>query len=190
MGIPISINSGEKREFEALSEGLHQGIIADVIDEGIKESQWGPKRRFKVVFMTDEADSNGYTKTVATFLKTKPPEAGKPLTFHVKSNAYKELVKILGKDVPNGFDLEQLIGIRKGLIIQHSEDAQGTVWANIVGYMKPTSNTVQVPESYTRKKDRPQSQFTPNPVKAAGGGKAVAAAAYSKGPITDDDLGF
>jgi hypothetical protein len=137
MPIVVQINNGEKRDYESLSEGVHQAVIADVIDEGVKETAWGPKQRFRVVFMSDEADSTGYTKTASIFLKTKPAEPGKPLTFHTKSNAYKDLVKILGKEVPNGFDLEQLIGIRKGLVIQHSEDKEGNIWANVTGYLKP-----------------------------------------------------
>ena len=190
MPIVVNINNGEKREYESLSEGVHQAVVADVIDEGVKETAWGPKQRFRVVFMSDEADSNGYTKTVSIFLKTKPAEAGKPLTFHTKSNAYKDLVKILGKEVPNGFDLEQLIGIRKGLVIQHSEDKEGTIWANVTGYLKPQNNTVQVPDTYSRKKDRPTSSFD-RPARPSGGGRAAAAAVLAPASQSlSNELGF
>lgn len=199
MPIVVQINNGEKREYESLSEGVHQAVIADVIDEGVKETAWGPKQRFRVVFMSDEADSNGYTKTASIFLKTKPAEAGRPLTFHTKSNAYKDLVKILGKEVPNGFDLEQLIGVRKGLVIQHSEDKEGNIWANVTGYLKPQNNNVAIPDTYTRKKDRPASSFDrpqqygkpPATAKNSIGGRAAAAAVLAPSqPIGDDDIPF
>ena len=53
---------------------------------------------------------------------------------------------------------------------------------------------VAIPSDFQRKKDKAPTvtSGTANnrTVQAAGGGKAVAAAAYSKGPITDDDIPF
>lgn len=192
MPIIVSINSGDNSDFELLSEGVHPAVLADIIDIGVVNTNFGPKHKIKFLWITEETDS-----------KTGKPKYAFERVNLVKSLTEKagltKLVKAITGKMPEGenFDVESLIGRFSNLVIQHSEEnAEGKVYANIIGHMKP-SKRVAIPADFARAKDKDpkpqQQQKQQKPVVAAGGGRAVAAAVLApvdNSPITDEDIPF
>ena len=142
------------------------------------------------MWLTDEADENGRTK----YLFKRYTKS-----LHEKASLRKDFIKIAGRDltaeeIKSGrVDIEaELLGKQNQLLVEHSEGREGKVFANVQAIMKSKPGAkVAIPSDFQRKKDRPANSNGPSAVKAAGGGKAVAAAAYSKfQPITDDDIPF
>ena len=168
----INIDSGEKREYELLSEGLHQAVLADIEDLGMLPTQWGDKHKIRFVWLTDEADSKGFTK-----------RAFDKFTFSLneKATLYKVLKQMKIKLPAKGqFDVASLLGRQQGIVVQHSEPKEGTgkTYANIVSYMAPNPTaTIRIPADFKRKVAAP----------AVAGAKTSAS---DPGPITDDDIPF
>jgi hypothetical protein len=194
MAIVININSG--KDFEPVSEGVHAAVLAAVVDKPQQQTPFGIKDKVMFVWLTDEADENGSTKLAfQSFGKSlyKSPQ-GK------ESNLRKAVRTILGKDIDtDNFDVESLIGSQAQLVIQHNEAASGKVFANVQAILKPKAGSrVTIPSDFEFKSkpkdDAPAPRNTNAAVKAAGGGRAVAAAAYqplpNRGPIGDEDIPF
>jgi len=187
MGITVNISGGA--DFEPVSEGIHAAVLADIVDLGVIETGFGPKEKVQFVWLTDEADENGRTK----YLFKRYTKS-----LHEKASLRKDFIKIAGRDltaeeIKSGrVDIEaELLGKQNQLLVEHSEGREGKVFANVQAIMKSKPGAkVAIPSDFQRKKDRPANSNGPSAVKAAGGGKAVAARAYSKGPITDDDIPF
>lgn len=184
MSIIVNINSGA--DFEPVSEGVHQAVLADIVDLGVLQTAFGPKDKVQFIWLSDEADETGRTK----YLFKRYTKS-----LHEKASLRKDVKAILGKDIDgSSFDVESLLGRTNSLVVQHSEGNDGKVYANIIGIMKPTAK-LTIPADFTRKKDKAPSDFGKKPVqsvKAAGGGRAVAAAiaAPASAPIGDDDIPF
>jgi hypothetical protein len=189
MPITISINSGA--DFEPVSEGVHQAVLADIVDLGPVQTAFGVKDKVQFVWLTDEADETGRTK----YLFKRYTKS-----LHEKASLRKDVKAILGKDIDGAsFDVETLLGRNNSLVVQHSEGNDGKVYANIIGIMKPTTK-IAIPADFTRKKDKAPSSFgRPNNNAAilppAGGGRAAAAAVLAPAraaatPISDDDIPF
>lgn len=186
MPIVININSG--KDYEPVSEGVHAAVLADIVDLGPVQTAFGIKDKVQFTWLTDEADEDGKTK----YLFKRYTKS-----LHEKSNLRKDVEKILGRPLgqTEQFDLESLLGQNNQLVVQHNEapDGSGKVYANIVGIMKPKAK-LAIPQDFQRKKDRePQGQLLQGrnaQVKAAGGGRAVAAAIAAPAQIGDDDLPF
>jgi hypothetical protein len=188
MAITVNISSGIDRE--PVSEGLHSAILADIVDLGVIDTGFGPKRKLQFTWLTDEADEEGKTKYLFNRYTA---------SLHEKATLRKDFAKIAGRDLTadelasKDLDIEGiLLGRQNTVVVEHSEDPKtGKVYANIATFMKPQGAKLAVPADFQRKKDRqPQPQTQKSVVKAAGGGKAVAAAAYKPAPITDDDIPF
>lgn len=194
MAIVININSS--KDFEPVSEGVHAAVLAEVVDKGIQPTPFGDKHKVMFVWLTDEADEEGKTKLVF-----------QPFTasLHEKAALRKATKAIRGKDLSadeENFDIESLKGSQVQLVIQHHESNTGKVYANVQAIMKAKPGArVSIPSDFEFKlKDKaenPQPRQAPNAqVKAAGGGRAVAAAAYAPAkkavstPFTDDDIPF
>jgi len=183
MSITININSGA--DFEPVSEGVHAAVLADIVDLGVVQTAFGPKDKVQFTWLTDEADESGRTKRIfKRYTKS----------LHEKATLRKDVKAILGKDIEGDtFDVESLLGKTNSLVIQHSEGNDGKVYGNIVGILKATTR-LPIPADFQRKKDRPSDSFGKKPaasVKAAGGGRAVAAAvAAPSQPINDDVIPF
>lgn len=184
MPIVIDINSG--KDFEPVSEGVHAAVLAAVVDKGIVDTSFGPKHKVMLVWLTDEADEGGKTKYVFQSFTA---------SLHEKAGLRKAVKAIRGKDLDaseTNFDVESLIGSQNQLVIQHTEAPNGRVYANVQAVMKGKPGTrVSIPSDFEFKpktKEPPQK----NAVKAAGGGRAVAAAVLRPNTSQDpvEDIGF
>lgn len=147
MSIVININSG--KDYEKVSEGVHTAVLADVVDLGLVDTQFGPKEKVRFVWLTSETDSEGRTKMAfQTFTKS----------LHEKATLTKTVKSMLGKVPTAGsFDLESLIGHNARLVIQHNEGKEGQVYANVSSILKaePKSPKMDIPRDFVRKQDKP-----------------------------------
>jgi hypothetical protein len=171
--VPITISINQGKDFEALSEGLHTLILADVVDLGIQETSFGPKHKIRFVYLSDEADSEGRTKYVfEKFTRS----------LHEKSRLRPRVKELLGRDLSGdelkAFDIETLIGSQRQAIIEHSEDKDGNTWANVKAFMKGAAPVkLTIPADFTRDKDKPADKRKGKyEAPKVGGGKAAAAA--------------
>jgi hypothetical protein len=187
MAIVININSG--KDFEPVSEGVHAAVLAAVVDKGIQPTAFGDKHKVMFVWLTDEADEDGKTKFVFQSFTA---------SLHEKAGLRKAVKAIRGKDIDGqDFDIESLVGSQNQLVIQHNEAANGKVYANVSAILKAKPGTrVAIPSDFEfkpkAKEDSPVQPTNAAAVKAAGGGRAVAAAAYRPNTQADpvQDIGF
>lgn len=149
MGIVVNITSTDK-VYEKLSENIHPAVLVDVIDLGEVATEFGPKLKCRLVYMTNEKDTEGNRKLAfETFTQS----------LHEKASLTKR-VKSLGFTPADGFDLDQMIGVNARLVIQHNEGKgknAGKVYANVANTLKPSPDApkMTVPGDYVRKQDRP-----------------------------------
>jgi len=158
MPIVVNINSG--KDFEKISEGLHQAVLADVVELNFKSdpknfpskpSQYAPRDEIRFVYVVAEKDSDGRPK----------------LAFERFGRSYYKGDTKLAKRVRNltsptvdlaTLDLESLIGTQRKLLIEHSigKSDPNDVWANIAGMMKPDPDQkVAIPADFVRAKNKP-----------------------------------
>jgi hypothetical protein len=107
--------------YENMSEGLHNVTITKVEDLGLQETQFGTKDRARIVFeAADQKDKEG--KPVNVFMTATK-------SLHSKSQLGKLLATL---KIPAGaeFDLNDIVGIKCQVVIQHKE-SEGKTYANI-----------------------------------------------------------
>lgn len=142
--MPITVNINSGKEYEKLSEGVHSAVLADIVDLGVQDTQYGPKRKVRFVWLTDEVDAEGQTKRAfETFTAS----------LHEKATLRKRVDQIVGKTgvpVSGEFNLESLIGVNRRLVIQHNEGGQGNVYANVTSTLAPEKK-LSVPKDFQRK---------------------------------------
>ena len=92
-----------------------------------------------------------------------------------KSSLAKDLKSWFGKQAPDNFDLEKLIGQNCQIVVTHNE-RDGQVYANVQSVLKPGKAKLKVDPDFVRFKDR-----EPKPA------LAVAAVAAGK---DDDNVPF
>ncbi len=113
--------------YEQLTEGLHNVIITKVNDLGVQETQFGPKKRLNVVFEAqDQTDKEGKKVDVLMYFTQ---------SLHSKAALVKNLLTPLGISANNEFDVENLIGIKCQVFIQHKE-SDGKTYANVTAVLK------------------------------------------------------
>lgn len=153
MGITVAINSG--KDFEKLAEGIHNAVLADIVELGIQETQYGPKEKLRFVWLTDSVDSEGKTmRAFETFTSS----------LHEKATLRKRVDQIVGKGLDNTpgkglvaltpkgeeYDIEMLLGVNRRLVIQHNENGKGDVYANVTSTLAPEKK-LNVPKDFQRK---------------------------------------
>lgn len=150
--MPIIIDQGSSKEFIPCPAGTHQAVCVDVVDLGEQPTQYGPKRKVKIVWQVNELMDDGsrfsvqnrYTASLnekAILRKDLESWRGRPFT--------EEELK--------GFDIEKLLGANCLLSVIHAESGDKT-YANVKS-ISPLMKGMQkiAPEGYTRIQDRPQN---------------------------------
>lgn len=147
MGITVNINSG--KDYEKLPEGVFPAVLADIVDLGVQDTQYGPKEKVRLVWLTNQVDSEGHTmRAFETFTKSLHEKAGlrKRVDPIIKAN---NLAPIPDKGT---YDLDALLGINRRLVIQHNESAKGDVYANVTSTLTPDpGQTIRIPSDFKRK---------------------------------------
>ena len=111
--------------FEQLTEGLHNVTITRIEDLGLQETQFGTKDRAAIYFTaSDQKDKEGKAVDVRMSV-TK--------SLHSKS-ALGKLLNTLKIQVGGEFDLNDIVGIKCQVVIQHKE-SEGKSYANIASVL-------------------------------------------------------
>ena len=163
------------KNFEPASEGVCQGVIAEVRDLGLQDETYNgvTKKVHKVIFRWQLAELDD---------EKQPKRIYEKFTFstHEKSKGWKRIIGIFGKTPPLDFDWRKMEGVNSNLMIVHGKSKDGSkTYANIVGTTKLKPGQAKLEIVPIPKKDE---------VKAA---VAAAVNAVSEvAPITDDDVPF
>jgi hypothetical protein len=112
----------KEKVYEQMTEGLHNVVITKYDDIGLEETQFGTKDRVRIVFTAaDQKDS----------------KTGEPITVSIKATKSLHAKSALGKllatlKIPAGaeFDMDDLVGVKCQVVIQHKE-SEGKTYANI-----------------------------------------------------------
>ncbi len=114
----------EKQVSGQMSEGLHSVTITKVEDLGLQETRFGPKECAAIYFTADDQKEGKPVDVRLRVVKSLHPESS--------------LARLLGAlSVPFGdtFDLNDLVGIKCLVVIQHKE-REGETQANIAAVLK------------------------------------------------------
>ena len=164
------------KNFEPASEGVCQGVIAEVRDMGLQDQTFNgiTKKVHKVLFRWQLAELDE---------EKQPKRIYEKFTFstHEKSKGWKRIIGIFGKTPPLDFDWRKMEGVNANLmIVRSTSEKDGKVYANIVG---------------TTKLNPGQAKLTLVPIpKKKDEAKAEAAAAVNAvtpdNPIDDSEIPF
>jgi hypothetical protein len=137
-----------------------RAVIVDVTEPKEKQTAWGPKKKFAIVFETEMKMDDGKNWTFWSHGYT--PVLGE------KSNLQKDALKIFGvTKLPARFETEDLIGRSVKLIIEHRTE-NGEIYSNMTWLGADTSPEAMRPSGhYERQKDRAASDTGSNYTKAA-----------------------
>lgn len=121
--------------YENLTEGLHNVTITKVEDVGLQETQYGAKDRARIFFTASDQKAKDGSAVDAVMTVTK--------SLHSKSVLGK-LLASLGIPAGAQFDLNDVIGVKCQVVIQHKE-SEGKTYANIVSVLKlrPAAKTAE-----------------------------------------------
>lgn len=179
----MKLSEKKSGNFAPCPEFTGRAVCVDVTPPETKQTDFGPKEKFCLVFEIDHLDtsttpnrphcvwSSGFTTSLnekASFRKFLRTWFGRDLTA-------QELAE---------FDTETLIGKPAFVVITHSQGDNGETYANITACTPYKQNDPLAPSgTFTRKKDRDAK-------KAAGGDSAGAGASYRKAATpTNEDGG-
>jgi hypothetical protein len=142
------------KQYELPDEGEHLAVLADVIDLGEVDTQYGKKDRVRFIWLVEQRDKEG--KLIAVVISyTK--------SLHDKASLRKAVKAILGRDPGNSLDLETLLGTNMRLVIEHSE-YEGRAFAAIAVMLRPRKGdaVLRVPSDFVRSKSPSGGGTPPN----------------------------
>ena len=127
----MKITNSSTSTFAPCPEGIHSAVCVDCIDLGMKESQYGPKRKMRITFEIEQRMENG-----------KPFSVSRSFTasLHAKATLSNFLSKWRGRPVGEGeeIDFDKLIGACATLVVSHMVGETGKSFACIDAVSKPT----------------------------------------------------
>ena len=170
MAIPVSAPSDDNFVRILAPDGLQPAICCDVVEEGVKDTGWGPKERVSIHFLLAHDIPTDTWQHPKTGEEVKVPEsiAGKPFkvsayfnrTLGEKSTLRKFLRTWRGREFTlrelANFDLESVIGVPAALSVVYN-NSDGKWYANIdsASRLPDGWDAPRIPNDYVRFKDRP-----------------------------------
>jgi hypothetical protein len=137
----IVINKKDGKKFEVPEDGLYPAVLADIVDLGEVETQWGKKHRIRFIYILEATDKGGRQFRVFHQLNA---------SLHEKSTMYKVVRRLLGKDPGKSIDLDVLLGKQCQLDVQQSE-SEGSVYANVISVLaNQKGQNVTIPADFVR----------------------------------------
>lgn len=157
MGIKVS-STGGRKPFEAITEMIQPGVLADIIDKGDVPNKFKPgsfQHKCTFVWIVAEEDAEGRNKRVfETFtvsLNEKATMRKRLKEFGLTDAKVKAL-----EDANEDIDLDQYLGTQR-LLVMNAEDGEtpGKVFIKVTATMplKPGQG-VKIPADFVRKQDR------------------------------------
>lgn len=171
------------KEFERPPDGVHDAVLADVVDLGEKATQFGPKRKYQFIWLLTGLDSEKKNFQVQKQMNATMFQGSKP--GQKNSQLFDTSKSVLGAEPKTPFDTDTLIGKNNQLVIENQTAQDGKrIFANVIAIMKPKV-AFPVPAGYVRKKDRTTTQGTQAQTAAPAAAPAAAAA-----DVADEDIPF
>jgi len=178
---PLIAETPTGKNFELVTEGQHQAVLNTVKDLGMVDTVFNgvPKkvRKVQLIWQTAELDAEKKPKLIFERMT---------LSLHEKSQLFKRIRGLFGKNPPVTLDLEKLVGTQTQLVIKHSEgkdkNGQPRTFANIVATLKLAPGQAWLEIIPLDKIIKPKGEVK----------QAVAASntATAENPITDEDIPF
>jgi hypothetical protein len=177
----MKLSAKSSGNFTPCPEFTGRGVCVDVTPPETKQTDYGPKEKFRIVFEIDLMDE-----------AAKPPRphcvwsTGFTTSLNEKASLRKFLRTWFGRDLTaqelEEFDTETLIGKPAFLVVTHSEGENKEVYANITACTPHKQGEPLAPSgTFVRKKDRD--------AKKAEGGAQGAGATYRKAEQPKDEAG-
>lgn len=111
---------------DLLTEGYHQGVVADVAEVGRVTTPYGVKAKVAVILESEEGPK-------AELWMTKTPQAHVPLQC-LRAALQRRLLNERERCRLQTADLRQeLAGRPVGFLVNHRQDKTGRVYANVLG---------------------------------------------------------
>lgn len=150
--MPIMIDQGSAKEFIPCPSGTHQAVCVDVVDLGSMPTNFGPKRKVKIVWQINEPMENGNRFSV---------QSRYTASLNEKATLRRDLEAWRGRPFSEeelkGFDIEKLLGANCLLSVVHVEKGD-QVYANVKSIAPLMKGMPKIaPENFTRAQDRPQN---------------------------------
>ena len=154
-----------------------RAVIVDITPLKKRQTQYGEKEEFRLVFETEVTDDEG--KRFCIWSRNYTP------SLNEKAAIRKDLKKMMGRELTAAelteFDLDGLLGMGVKLIVMH-EESEGKTYANI-SFIAPDKGAALKPSGkYIRVQDRPARDD-------AGGAGSGTASSYKKAPAATEEEG-
>lgn len=148
----MKLSAKKSASFEACPEFTGDAVCVDVTPPEMKETQYGTKEKFRLVFEVRQFNAQGTPYCVWS--------SGFTTSLNEKSTFRKFLRTWFGRDLTaqelEEFDTESLIGKPGFIVVTHSQGDNGETYANITACTPHKNGEPLKPSGkYTRKKDRP-----------------------------------
>ena len=168
------------KNFEPASEGVCQGVIAEVRDMGLQDQTFNgiTKKVHKVLFRWQLAELDE---------EKQPKRIYEKFTFstHEKSKGWKRICGIFGKTPPLDFNWRKMEGVNSNLmIVRNTNEKDGKVYANIVGTTKLRPDQKKLEIVPIPKKDEVKAEVN------AALKQSVARPVTAADPIDDSEIPF
>jgi hypothetical protein len=129
MGIVIT-----KKVYELADEGLHNVVISRIDDVGLVETQNGTKDKAAIYFTCLDQKAKDGGDVDLRYLVNKVISDNSTLG---------KMLAALKITAGNNFDMDDLIGIKAQVVVQHNKSENGNTYANITSFI-PTKRVEQV----------------------------------------------
>lgn len=141
-----------KREFRPAPEGLHAAVCVDVIEHKKQPTPWGPTDIAEMRWQIEEINpDNNKRYLVIQRYRLRLHEKAR-LRQHLESWRGKKLTP---KDLEEGVNLDNLIGVNCQLQVVHNTVKDGETYANVQAIVPPPKGVPRLrPLDYVRVKDR------------------------------------
>jgi hypothetical protein len=150
--IAVSLILKRNGDFNPAPEGLHRAVCVDVIDLGVRDSQWGPKHQIVLVWEIDALRDDGAPHQVRAIFSA---------SLHEKSKLYGVLKSWRGRAfTPQelaGFDMEKVIGAPCRVVISHTVGKDGCIYPAVVSVMPAERGLELTPSGHYIRKQKPQA---------------------------------
>lgn len=142
--MPLIVKESEQ-QFDPAPPGLHEAVCVDVVDLGMVPTDFGVKRKAKVIWQLKTKNTKGERfQARATYTQSLAES----------SNLRKDLENWRGRAFTpaelKAFDLEILIGINCQLNLKHQTSQKGRTYAKVAAVLPANKGQALKPENYTR----------------------------------------
>ena len=153
-----------------------KACIVDITPLKKRQTQYGEKDEFRLVFETEATDADG--KRFCIWSRGYTP------SLNEKAALRKDLKKMMGRDLTTAelaeFDTDGLLGMGVKIIVMH-EESDGKTYANISFIAPDKGDALKPSGKYVRVQDRPARDDA--------GGASGTASSYKKAPSATEEEG-